>query len=148
MQRLFPVQVLRHITVIIHITTVPSAPCCLSAGFGATVLLPVFGVGMVAVPRPARTPSSAVAFALSLFQSRFYKDKTLLRKKIFFRLCRRVRKIEKTGYITVNQARGLLSLLGWLTHINGCGFYKEHICGIAPRYKLKKNREQSRKKGG
>lgn len=37
---------------------------------------------------------------------RFYKDKTLLRKKIFFRLCRRVRKIEKTGYITVNQARG------------------------------------------
>jgi hypothetical protein len=69
---------------------------------------------------------------------RFYKDKTLLRKKIFFRLCRRVRKIEKTGYITVNQARGLLSLLGWLTHINGCGFYKEHIYGIAPRNKLKK----------
>lgn len=69
---------------------------------------------------------------------RFYKNKTLLRKKIFFRLCRRVRKIEKTGYITVNQAQGILSLLGWLSHINGCKFYKERIYGIAPRNKLKK----------
>lgn len=69
---------------------------------------------------------------------RFYKEKTLLRKRIFFRLCRRVRKIEKAGYITVHQAQGLLSLLGWLTHINGRNFYKEHIFEVAPRSKLKK----------
>ena len=68
---------------------------------------------------------------------RFYGDKTLLRKKIFFRLCRRVRKIQKSGYITVHQAQSLLSLLGWLSHINGCKFYKEHIYGVAPKNKLK-----------
>lgn len=68
---------------------------------------------------------------------RFYKDKTLLRKKIFFRLCRRVRKVKKTGYITVHQAQGLLSLLGWLTHINGRKLYKEQIYDYAPKWKLK-----------
>ena len=69
---------------------------------------------------------------------RFYKNKTHLRKKIFFRLCRRVRKVKKTGYITVSQARGLLSLLGWLTHINGLKFYKEQIYKHAPKWKLKR----------
>lgn len=68
---------------------------------------------------------------------RFYKDKTLLRKKIFFRLCRRVRRIRKTGYITVRQAQGILSLLGWLCHINGWKFYKERIYPYAPKWKLK-----------
>lgn len=69
---------------------------------------------------------------------RFYKDKTLLRKKIFFRLCRRVRKIKKTGYITVHQAQGLMSLLGWLSHINGWNFYREHIYKYVPKRKLKR----------
>ena len=69
---------------------------------------------------------------------RFYKEKVTLRKKIFFRLCRRVRNIKKAGYITVSQARGLLSLLGWLTHINGWRFYREKIYPYAPKWKLKK----------
>lgn len=69
---------------------------------------------------------------------RFYRRKTLLRKKIFFRLCRRVRKVEKAGYITVKQAQGLLSLLGWLSHIDACKFYKERIYKTTPRNKLKK----------
>lgn len=68
---------------------------------------------------------------------RFYKNKTLLRKKIFFRLCRRVRKVRKTGYITVHQAQGILSLLGWLSHINGWKFYKERIYPYVPKWKLK-----------
>lgn len=68
---------------------------------------------------------------------RFYKEKVLLRKKIFFRLCRRVRRVRKAGYITLQQARGLLSLLGWLTHINGWKFYKEKIYKYAPKWKLK-----------
>ena len=69
---------------------------------------------------------------------RFYKEKVVLRKKIFFRLCRRVRNVKKAGYITVSQARGLLSLLGWLTHINGWKFYREKIYPFAPKWKLKK----------
>ena len=53
---------------------------------------------------------------------RFYKNKTLLRKRIFYRLCRRVRKVKKTGYITPRQAMGLLSLYGWISHIKGRNF--------------------------
>ena len=67
----------------------------------------------------------------------FYKNRTLLRKKIYFRICRRLRKVKKTGYITVKQAQGLLSLIGWLTHINGCKFYKEKVYPIAPKWRLK-----------
>lgn len=69
---------------------------------------------------------------------RFYKNKTVLRKKIFFRLCRRVRKVKKTGYTTPRQAMSLLSLIGWLSHINGRGFYKRNIYPYAPKNKLKK----------
>ena len=69
---------------------------------------------------------------------RFYKEKTILRKKIFFRLCRRVRKVKKTGYITVHQAQGILSLLGWLKHINAWKFYKKNIYPYAPKWRLKK----------
>lgn len=68
---------------------------------------------------------------------RFYQDKTVLRKKIFFRLCRRVRNVRKSGYITVHQAQGILSLLGWLSHINAWKFYKEKIYPYAPRSRLK-----------
>jgi hypothetical protein len=68
---------------------------------------------------------------------RFYQNKTLLRKKIFFRLCRRVRKVKKTEYITVHQAQGLMSLLGWLSNINGWRFYREHIYKYVTKSKLK-----------
>lgn len=68
---------------------------------------------------------------------RFYQDKTVLRKKIFFRLCRRVRNVRKSGYITVYQAQGILSLLGWLSHIHAWKFYKEKIYPYAPKSRLK-----------
>ena len=42
--------------------------CWLSAGIGATVLVPVFGIGVVAFPRPMRPPTSAVAFVKDLFE--------------------------------------------------------------------------------
>lgn len=69
---------------------------------------------------------------------RFYVNKTILRKRIFFRLCRRTRKIKKTGYITPHQAMSLLSLLGWLSHINGCKWYVKNIYPYAPKNKLKR----------
>lgn len=50
---------------------------------------------------------------------RFYKDKTLLRKRMFYLLNRKVRQVKKKGYCTVKTARGLISLLGWLKHIPG-----------------------------
>lgn len=69
----------------------------------------------------------------------FYRNRVMLRRKIYFKLCRRVRKIQKSGYITPKQAMGLLSLIGWLTHItNGYNFYRLKIYNIAPRKKLTK----------
>ena len=79
---------------------------------------------------------------------RFYKNKTILRKRIFYRLCRRVRKIKKTGYITSHQAMSLLSLVGWLSHINGREFYKRCIYPYAPKNKLKKIVSNYTKNGG
>lgn len=68
---------------------------------------------------------------------RFYKDKTLLRKHIFYRLNRNIRRIAKTNHATPKQARSTLSLLGWLTHINGKGFYLKHIKPVISKSTLK-----------
>ena len=46
-------------------------------------------------------------------------------------------KTYKSGYITVHQAQGILSLLGWLSHINAWRFYKEKIYPYAPKSRLK-----------
>ena len=69
---------------------------------------------------------------------RFYRNKTLLRKKIFFRLLRRVRNVKKSGYITLKQAQGIMSLIGWIKHINGINIYKNFIYKYAPKWKLSK----------
>lgn len=70
---------------------------------------------------------------------RFYRNRTMLRKKIYFKLLRRIRNIKKSGYITPKQAMGLLSLIGWLTQIsNGYNFYKLKIYKTSPRAKLTK----------
>jgi hypothetical protein len=68
---------------------------------------------------------------------RIYKNKIFLRKKIFFRLCRRVRNVRKSKVITIKQAQGLLSLLGWLSHINAWRFYREHIYPYVPKSRIK-----------
>lgn len=69
---------------------------------------------------------------------RFYKHRTVLRKKIFFRLCRRIRKVKRTGRISPHQAMSILSLLGWLSHINAREWYKKKIYPYAPKNKLKR----------
>lgn len=62
--------------------------------------------------------------------------KVELRKKIYYRLCRHIRTIEKLGAAVLAQIRGLLSLYGWLKHINGHSFYREYIYDIAPKQRL------------
>lgn len=64
--------------------------------------------------------------------------RTELRPKIYYRLCRRVRHVENHGAATLMQARGLLSLYGWLKHINGQQLYKEYIYDITPKNKLQR----------
>lgn len=42
------------------------------------------------------------------------------------------------GYAQKLKAMSLLSLIGWLSHINGRNFYKKNIYPYAPKNKLKK----------
>ena len=54
---------------------------------------------------------------------RFYKDRTLLRKRIFYALNRKVRLVKKRGYCTVRSARAIASEMGWLKRIPGGRHY-------------------------
>ena len=83
---------------------------------------------------------------------KFYSTHTLLRKRIYLRIRRRVRKIRKTHFITLRQARGLLSLVGWLHFINnGYDIYRRHVypyvrkkqlCSIVSTHQLKRNKNR------
>ena len=68
---------------------------------------------------------------------RFYKDKTLLRKSIFYGFNRRLRKIKKRGYCTIARARALASLLGWFKHISsGRDYYVNNIKPIISKRRI------------
>ena len=54
---------------------------------------------------------------------RFYREKTLLRKRIFYAFNRKVREVKKKGYCTVRCARALASGMGWLKRIPGGRHY-------------------------
>ena len=70
----------------------------------------------------------------------FFRNKIKLRRRIYFRLCRRVRNVrKKNNNISLKQAMGILSLVGWLAQIsNGYNFYKLKIYPYAPKKKMKK----------
>ena len=68
---------------------------------------------------------------------RFYRNKTLLRKKIYFRLLRRVRNVRKSQFITYRQATGIISLVGWIKHLNARNLYTKRIRPYAPIQRLK-----------
>ena len=79
---------------------------------------------------------------------RFYGNKTLLRKRIYFRLCRRVRSVKKAHRATPRQAMSLLSLIGWLSHINARAWYKANVKPFAAKGRLRKIVSNHYKKGG
>jgi len=59
---------------------------------------------------------------------RFWRGKTLLRKRTFRGLLRRVRRVKKKGYCTVTRARGIMSLLGYVKQLpHGKHFYLTQI---------------------
>lgn len=67
---------------------------------------------------------------------RFYKEHTYLRKRIFYRLNRRVKKAKREGHITISQPQGIISLLGWLKTIRYYSYYERHIKSIITKEKL------------
>ena len=54
---------------------------------------------------------------------RFYREKTLLRKRIFYAFNWKVREVKKKGYCTVRCARALASGMGWMKRIPGGRHY-------------------------
>lgn len=85
---------------------------------------------------------------------RFYKNYTRLRKKLFFRLTRTVRGIQRRG-LNIYNARRFNSLIGWTAHINFRHYYTTNIKPIISkraakryigRYDKKQNREREKKK--
>ncbi|MBQ8248119.1 MAG: hypothetical protein IJZ42_13405 [Lachnospiraceae bacterium] len=63
---------------------------------------------------------------------RFYKTYTRLRKKLFYRLTRVTRRIERLG-LNIRRARRLNSLLGWSRHIYFRDYYVERIKPIVSK---------------
>lgn len=64
---------------------------------------------------------------------RFYRGYTLLRKRIFYRLMRTVRNIQKNG-LNICRARRFNSLVGWASHINFAKYYLTHIKPIVSKH--------------
>lgn len=58
---------------------------------------------------------------------RFFRDRTLLRKKMLYRLTRKARRICRKSVKTVYDCRQMLSYLGWIDSTNTYGMYKKWV---------------------
>lgn len=58
---------------------------------------------------------------------RFYKNKTILRKRNMIRISRKAKKISKSDVISLNSACSLMSYYGWIKHSNSYNFYLKEI---------------------
>lgn len=80
--------------------------------------------------------------AIDFLGFRFFRDKTILRKRNALRIRRAVAKLSKKfrthRRITVHEARSLMSRIGALRHCNSLRFYKTYI---KPYIKIKKVKE-------
>lgn len=77
---------------------------------------------------------------------RFYHDKTTLRRRNALRIRRRVKKAYRKGKVTVQDARAILSYLGWIKHSNSRWFFAVYIKPYINIKKLKEViRNESRK---
>lgn len=58
---------------------------------------------------------------------KFFKDKTIIRKSIFMKAMKTIRKVSKKEYITVHEAYQIISILGWFKHTNSYMVYQEKV---------------------
>lgn len=73
--------------------------------------------------------------ALDFLGYRFFRDKTILRKRLALSIRRTVLKISKSKRISLNLARVFMSKIGWLRHCNSFNFWHKYI---KPFIKIKK----------
>lgn len=76
--------------------------------------------------------------AVDFLGFRFFRNKTILRKRNALRIRRRVKKIDKKGYLNEKDARAVISYWGWIKASNSYHFYHNHIKPIVPIHKAKK----------
>lgn len=58
---------------------------------------------------------------------RFYRDKTLLRKRTALRIRRRVSRIRKKGRLSGRDAAAVISYWGWIKHTDSYAFYHRYV---------------------
>lgn len=58
---------------------------------------------------------------------RFFRDKTILRKRNSLTIRRQVKKLYKSKRITAHNAMSMMSRLGWLRHCDSYNFYHKYI---------------------
>ena len=58
---------------------------------------------------------------------RFYRNKTTLRKRNALRIKRRIKKIQKKGYLNDKDASAVISYWGWIKRSNSFYFYHKYI---------------------
>lgn len=58
---------------------------------------------------------------------RFFRNKTILRRSIYYKMCRKAKKISKKTKATIYELRQMLSYLGWIKDTQVYNAYKEHI---------------------
>lgn len=77
---------------------------------------------------------------------RFFRNKTIMRKRIALSIMRQVRKIKKMKKRDAHQIMSLMSRLGWLRHCNSYNFYMRNVKPFIRIGKLKEVlRDESRK---
>jgi len=58
---------------------------------------------------------------------RFFRDKTILRKRNSLRIRRRLRKIKKKGYLNYKDACAVISYWGWIKRSDSYNFYNKNV---------------------
>lgn len=69
---------------------------------------------------------------------RFFRDKTILRKRNMFRISRRVKSISKRSVISFKDASAVISYYGWIINSDSYNFYNNYIKMYADVNQMKK----------
>lgn len=70
--------------------------------------------------------------AIDFLGLRFFRNKTILRKKTALRIRRRVGKIKRKGYLTEKDASAIISYWGWIKRSNSFNFYHKYVKSVVP----------------
>ena len=68
---------------------------------------------------------------------RFFRDKTILRKRLALAIRRQVKRVNRMKKVTAHVAQSLMSRLGWLRHCNSFNFYHKYVKPFINIKKLK-----------